>query len=164
MKETKKFFDNNRLNKGYSRINNHYKTDSSHIREQFKHVLPPIDMMTEYEELCPGVFKHLLDMAKTEQSHRHSLDLVIQEKYNQAKHMGRIFSLIVIAVISITTLLLTFFGYQMVAALFSLGAFGTLSLVSYLYSNFKLSFFSKPFVKKSLKHKPVKRYNNKKSF
>ena len=63
MKESKKFFDNNRLNKGYSRVVNFYQSDANLIRKKYKHVLPPIEMTEQYEELYPGTFEKLLDMA-----------------------------------------------------------------------------------------------------
>lgn len=134
MKETKKFFENNRLNKGYSKIANPNKTDMSYIRSQFKHVLPPIDLIAEYEELVPGTFVKLLDMAQSEQNHRHTLDLIAQEKYNRATIMGRYFALILVAMISLTTGVLALTGFAFVAIAFAASAFACIAVVSSLYS------------------------------
>lgn len=134
MKETKKFFENNRLNKGYTKILNYNQNDMGQIRSKFKHVLPPIDMMEEYEEMYPGTFEKLLDMAQREQNHRHSLDLVIQEKYNRATALGRYFSLILVGLIAFTTLVLALSGAQMVASIFAASAFACIYFISKLYS------------------------------
>lgn len=135
MKESKKYFENNRLNKGYSKISNYKQNDLNQIRHQFKHVLPPVDIMEEYEEMCPGTFAKLLDMAECEQNHRHSVELVIQEKYNRATTLGRYFSLILVSVISLSTLILALFGEQIVASIFASSAFACIYMISRLYAN-----------------------------
>lgn len=134
MKESKKYFENNRLNKGFKKIPSHKQSDMSVIRNQFKHILPPVDIMEEFEELSPGTFEKLLDMAKREQNHRHSLDLIVQEKYNRATTMGRYFSLVLMLMICITTLILAFVGKAMVASIFAACAFACIFMVSFLYS------------------------------
>ena len=73
MKERKKFFDNNRLNKGHKKLSNSSQSDANVVRKKYQHVLPPIDMLEHYEELNPGTLDKLLDMAEREQNHRHSI-------------------------------------------------------------------------------------------
>lgn len=134
MKETRKFFESNRLNKGYTKILNYNQNDMGQIRSKFKHILPPIDMMEEYEEMYPGTFAKLLDMAEREQNHRHSLDLVIQEKYNRATALGRYFSLILVGLIAFTTLVLALSGAEIAASIFAVASFCCIYLISRLYS------------------------------
>jgi uncharacterized membrane protein len=134
MKENKKFFDNNRLNKGYSKTVNFNQSDSSLIRKKYRHVLPPIEMIEQYEELNPGTFVQLLDMAQREQNHRHSMDLLEIEKHSRATKLGRIFALIFVAIIVFGTLVLVLIESPLVATLFSVSAFACITIISYLYS------------------------------
>ena len=106
MKETKKFFVNNRLNKGCSKSRNTKRSDISLIGKKYTHALPPIDMVQEYEELYPGTIEKLLSMSQKEQEHRHNTDLVHIEKYSQAMRSGRVFALIIFGMICLTTLYL----------------------------------------------------------
>ena len=151
MKESKSFFDNNRLNKGYKKVSNIRQSDSNLIRKKYRHVLPPLDMMEEYEELNPGTFEKLLDMAEKEQNHRHSTDLLTIEKYNRATRLGRIFALIFVALVSITTLMLALVKSPISAAIFSASAFACITIVSYLY--FKRNADKNPVRMHSFKHK-----------
>lgn len=134
MKETKKFFENNRLNKGYSRIYAPRKSDESVIRDKYRHMFPPIDIIAEYEELSPGTFEKFLDMARSEQNHRHSMDLLTTERYNRANKLGRTFSIAFVAIVSLTTIILTAQGSIFSAIVFSASAFLTIALVSLFHS------------------------------
>ncbi len=134
MKESRKFFENNRLNKGYSRIVNFNRSDHGVVRRKYKSILPPIDLIEEYEELYPGTFEKVLDMAQKEQNHRHSMDLLEMERYNRATKLGRVFSLLYVAIVSMTTLILAFNDNVPVAAMFATASFAVIAVVSYLYS------------------------------
>ncbi len=134
MKESKKFFDNNRLNKGYSRIINFHQSDASLIRKKYKHVLPPIEMTEQYEELYPGTFEKLLDMAQREQNHRHSMDLLEIERHARATKLGRMFALVFVAIVACGAVILAAIGEALIATLFALFAFSCITIVSYLYS------------------------------
>ena len=134
MKESKKFFDNNRLNKGHKRLSNSRQSDAHIIRKKYEHVLPPIDMMEHYEELNPGTLAKLLNMAEKEQNHRHSMDLVSMERHNKATQLGRAFALVFVAFVAITSLMLVIAGSILVSAIFALAAFACITIVSYLYS------------------------------
>ncbi|MBN8511569.1 MAG: DUF2335 domain-containing protein [Rickettsiales bacterium] len=134
MKESRKFFENNRLNKGYSRIVNFNRSDQGVIRRKYKSILPPIDLIEEYEELYPGTFEKILDMAQKEQNHMHSMDLLEMERHNRATKLGRLFSLLYVAIISVTTLILALNDNVPVAAMFATASFSVIVVVSYLYS------------------------------
>lgn len=159
MKERKKFFDNNRLNKGHKKLSNSSQSDANVVRKKYQHVLPPIDMLEHYEELNPGTLDKLLDMAEREQNHRHSIDLMAMEKHNRATTLGRVFSLVFVAFISITALMLVIAGSIFVAAVFAFSAFACITIVSYFYSKNSLSKESSRI--KSTKSKPSR--NAKKS-
>lgn len=134
MKESKKFFDNNRLNKGHNRLSNSRQSDANIIRKKYQHVLPPIEIIEHYEELNPGTLEKLLDMAKREQNHRHSMDLMAMEKHDKATQLGRVFALVFVAFISITSLALVIAGSLLIAAIFAFSAFACITIVSYFYS------------------------------
>jgi hypothetical protein len=149
MKESKKFFDNNRLNKGYSRVVNFHQSDANLIRKKYRHVLPPIEMIEQYEELYPGTLERLLDMAQLEQNHRHSRDLLEIEEQERATKLGKMFGLGLVAIISVGAIILVTLGSTLIGALFALCGFSCITIVSYLSS--------KAYVKKE----PNKvRYNN----
>ena len=139
MKERKKFFDNNCLNKGHKKISNLSQSDVNVVRKKYQHVLPPIDMLEHYEELNPGTLDKLLGMAEREQNHRHSIDLISMEKHNRANTLGKVFALVFVSFISITALMLVIVGSIVVAAVLIFSAFACITIVSYFYSKNSLS-------------------------
>jgi uncharacterized membrane protein len=134
MKESKKFFDNNRLNKGYSRVINFYQSDANLIRKKYRHVLPPIEMIEQYEELYPGTLQRLLEMAQLEQNHRHSRELLEIEEQGRATKLGRMFGLGLVAIISLSAIILVTLGSTLIGVLFALCGFSCITIVSYLSS------------------------------
>ncbi len=95
MKETKNFFTkNNRLNKGYSKPLNSRELDNNFYRKKFQHILPPIDVMSEYENLHPGTLEKLINMAQKEQIHRHDLDLKNLKAYEKNAKISKICALV----------------------------------------------------------------------
>ncbi len=145
MKETKKFFDTNRLNKGYSKMSINKQADVIPTVNQYRHVLPPLDIIAQYEEMSPGVISKIIDMAQKEQNHRHSMDLLNNEKYNRATKFGRMCSLILVAIIAATALALSFGEHYVIAAMFVLVTFGTIGIVSFTQRAKKIN--NKPFHK-----------------
>lgn len=131
MKERKKFFDNNRLNRGYKKVINYKQSDINVIRQKFKHILPPIDLINEYEEVSPGTLDKLLDMAKSEQNHRHMLEISANDKYYKAVNMGRYFSLVLVAIISIASIALTLLHQEYIALGFIFASFFAIGGASY---------------------------------
>ncbi len=136
MKEIKTFFTkDNRLNKGYSKTSNIRELDSSFYRKKFEHILPPIDLISEYENINPGTLAKLIDMAEQDQHHKHAIDLVNLENYNRAQKMGRIFALVFIGLICLTTIILTMLGKIFVALIFSCSAFLAIGVTSFISAN-----------------------------
>jgi uncharacterized membrane protein len=129
MKEIKTFFANdNRLNKGYAKLYNPRGSDSSFYSKKFEHILPPIDIITEYESINPGTLKQMVDMAEREQHHRHAIDLINLDAYNKAQKLGKIFAITLVSIISIATLCLTIYGNIISAMIFSSTAFLSIGL------------------------------------
>ena len=164
MKETKKFFDTNRLNKGYSKTSINKQSDTGIAGSQYKHVLPPLDIMAEYEELSPGTINKIFDMAQKEQNHRHSIDLLNIEKHNRATKYGRMCSLALVVIIAVTAIVLAFGEHYMIASIFSIAAFGGIGVVSFIQSgkrfNNKNKVFHKNFDHKNRTHNYKTRSNN----
>lgn len=135
MKEVKRFFEHNRLNKGYSRSNNHIQTDQALFRKKYEHILPPIDILAEYEELTPGITEKLLDMAKREQNHRHSLELVVIERQNRSLKNSRLFFLIFVFLICFTAPILALFADITTVNIFLISAFASLAVTAVFVTN-----------------------------
>lgn len=151
MKEKKKFFDNNRLNKGYKKLSHSLQGNVSSDKKNYKNILPPIEMLEYYEELNPGTINKLLEMARKEQIHRQSIDLISIERNNKAIVFGRLAALLFIVIISITAFILTTYGNFFIASIFIFSAFSCIAIVSCASEkNILLSRFTRP---KSLKSK-----------
>ena len=103
MKENKKFFDNNCLNKGYKKIK---RRDHNMRDETFNHMLPPLEIMEEYEAKYPGTFKALIQMAQKEQQHRHKMHHLEMEREASYKKFGQISAIICLVIISASILTL----------------------------------------------------------
>ncbi len=132
MKEIKTFFaSGNRLNKGYGRLSNPREMDNSFYRKKFEHILPPLDIMSEYETMNPGTLARLIDMAEKEQHHRHALDFATLENSQRSIKRGQCFAMALGIFLAITTLLLSIFcgGW---AVAFAVLAFLPMSLTSIL--------------------------------
>ncbi|HJK87036.1 MAG TPA: DUF2335 domain-containing protein [Candidatus Megaira endosymbiont of Nemacystus decipiens] len=145
MKENKKFFDNNCLNKGYKKIKHR---DHSMREEAVNHMLPPLEIMEEYEAKYPGTFKTLIQMAQKEQQHRHKMHYLEMEREASYKRFGQISAIICLSVISASIL-----------ALISTGAIKTAILIIVLTFMFMKS--TKNFFR--VKDKQNKSYSRRKS-
>lgn len=133
MKDIKNFFDkNNRLNKGYSRLPNVQESDNSFYHKKFAHILPPIDIMQEFENLHPGTLGRLIDMAEKEQHHRHALDLVNLDAQTRALKSGRNYALVFMLAVCVTTLVLAIIVGTYVGIVFASIAFISVGAISFL--------------------------------
>jgi uncharacterized membrane protein len=152
MKETKIFFDTNSLNKGYNNNNTtslHKQSEIKIPNNKYKHLLPDVDIMAEYEEMSPGTINKIFDMAKIEQDHRHSIDLINIENHTKAIKMGRIFALALVLIIATATIILASSGYYIVSAIFSVASFATIGTVSIIQSRKR---FNNKFIHKNYNH------------
>ena len=135
MKEIKTFFaSGNRLNKGYGRLSNPREMDNSFYRKKFEHILPPLDVMSEYEAMNPGTLARLIDMAEKEQHHRHALDFATLENSQRSIKRGQCLAIILGVFLAITTILLSLFCSSWAVVAFTVLAFLPMSLTSILSS------------------------------
>ena len=134
MKESKIFFDNNRLNKGYKKTFQKRQYDDNASFAKYSHVLPPLDIVEQYEESYPGTFEKLFNMAKKEQDHRHAMELISFKKHNNAANLGRIFVLILLTIAFIAASLLFVTSGIKDAVIFSIFVIACVAVVAYFSS------------------------------
>lgn len=117
MKESKKFFEDNRLNRGCSQTskNNKFNNDNA-LYAKYKHVLPPLDILEQYEDLHPGTTQKLLEMAQKEQDHRHAMELRAFKKHHKAVKLGRLV-LVALGTVVIASSLSVISGYGAIATI-----------------------------------------------
>ena len=131
MKEIKTFFGkDNKLNKGYVKTINVRENDSVFYQKKFAHILPPIDVINEFENIHPGTLARLMDMAEKEQNHRQALDLVNLDSQARAFKMGRYFTLMSIVAACVTTIALVVIASAYIGIVFSIVAFLAISVIS----------------------------------
>lgn len=120
MKENKSFFaSNNRLNKGYAKIIDPHQPDHRFYRKKFEHILPPLELLDEYETLHPGMITRLIAMSEKEQLHRHQLEMKNIETYKNLVKKGRVSSIGFIIILAIITALFAKYNNCMVAIVFA---------------------------------------------
>lgn len=135
MRERKKFFVNNRLNKGYRKRFDTELSDIEAFKKQNVHLLPPIEVIEQYESHYPGIFKKLMEMSQKEQQNRHLLAALEIEKAAKMSSYGRIAGLLYIIIISLSVTNLTLNGYPIIAGLFTLAGFSCMYFVAYYCKN-----------------------------
>lgn len=132
-KETKKFFDTNRLNKGYNGTSINKQSDVQLVFRKnnlvLSDTLPDTGVLAEYEEISPGSTSKIFNMAQTEQNHRHSFELLKLEKNNRVVKICILSFIIVVAMITIGTVILALNKYYFISSLFSISAFFTIGVV-----------------------------------
>lgn len=105
MKETKKYFNTTRLNKGYLSYNDRREDDVHIVKRKYQHILPPIDVVNEYENLYPGTLEKMIKIAQKEQMNTKDLaEREIDKKYRNSLILR------VISLISIVTVLFCMFS------------------------------------------------------
>lgn len=133
MKESKHFFNKDiRLNKGYTSIDNKNDTSENH-RKKYAHILPPIDLITEFEDIHPGTLARIIEMAESEQRHNHALNIADSKSQDLNIRFGKVCSVIVVALICVTTSILAMLNEPQIASLFAISLFAFL-ITSYLFS------------------------------
>ena len=134
MKESKIFFDDNRLNKGCKKTFHRRQHDDNASPAKYSHVLPPLDMVEQYEESYPGTFEKLFNMAKKEQDHRHAMELISFKKHNNAANLGRIVVLILLTITFISAAVLFIVSGIKEAVVFSIFPVACVAVVAYFSS------------------------------
>jgi uncharacterized membrane protein len=134
MKENKAFFNNNdnRLNKGYAKASHFRSVSSGSYRRQFEHVLPPIDLISQYEDLNPGTLKRLIELAAQEQKNKYNIELINLENKRHSIKFGQIAALISILIACVSVVTLIICGAIKSAIIFSIITLTALSVIFYL--------------------------------
>ena len=96
----------------------------------YKSNLPSPEIMAEYEEQNPGTIEKMLKIAMLEQEHRQAMELLEHTQNEKMLKFGRSSSLVLVAIISATVIALSFGGHYMVASVFSIAAFLTITIAS----------------------------------
>lgn len=152
MKERKTFFDkNNRLNRGYTEIknpnlSNNNLSNNGIYNKKFQHLLPPLEVISAYEDIYPGTLSKIIAMAEREQMHRHKFELAQIEANGSIITRGQKLSLLTMLIICLTIVMLTFVGSIQIAAIFGFGAFlvvGTSTIMAYRRSQNAVEAISK---------------------
>jgi len=134
MKEKKKFFNNNCLDKGHRKLSDSIQTDIDIIEKKSQYTLPLIEMLEYYQGLKPETLDKLINMAQKEQSHRHAINLIAINKNSKDIILDKVFLLVFIIFIAIITWILNITGKLFIAATFAFSSFAYVMMVSYFYS------------------------------
>lgn len=134
MKDVKKFFNNDRLNKGYANFNNNSQTDLNNLNDKLQHILPSSEVIAEYESLAPGSLAKIISIAEKEQAHKHKLDLENINSQNLARKMGRIFSLCLIFLICATSVAFGILDMEKLAIIFPAISFTIIGIIFTIFS------------------------------
>jgi uncharacterized membrane protein len=98
-------------------------------------MLPPIEVISEYEALYPGVLDRLIKIAEKEQSAKHALDVQELESRMKAIKRGQNFGIIALLALCVVTIFIGILGETTMHAVlfFVLGVFPLylVSLMSY---------------------------------
>jgi len=102
-KEVKSFYGNDRLNKGYVEeqveITGVEKAPTSPVSRKYDNLLPPIEVITEYEDLYPGTFEKIMKMAEAEQKQKFLMDQAASIAYEKSRRLGALFGTFTAALI-----------------------------------------------------------------
>jgi len=132
-KETKSFFaNNNRLNKGYGKSQNPRELSNVFYRKKFEHILPPIELLEEYENILPGTMDKVIKMAEKEQDHRHLIDIRNIEIQESTIKKSKIYALIFMGFVCVAVVFLTILGYFFTSCLLAILVFGTTGISAIL--------------------------------
>ncbi len=143
MKEVKKFFYKDSLNKGYAHVNTPRK-NSQFIKNKYKYTLPPADIISQYEDMFPGFTQKFVSIIEKEQEHRQKMELIHSKKLSFVFNIGRITSFLFFIILTNSCLFLCFKNMFSTA----LTVFGT---AIFIYSAL-LCFYLVKFASKSQKY------------
>lgn len=129
MREVKSFFiEDNSLNKGYTTDRSLKGNKTSAYYKKLQQNLPPVDVITAYEELHPGTLAKLLEVVEKEQKHSQDREHIHHKMHKKATFVGRMFSFFSVLVIGYVTLSLAqsgmLIGGLVFAAMAFIGIFG----------------------------------------
>jgi len=143
--EVKNFYSNDRLNKGYPKPpetevvskQSDISPPSSHAAKRFESFLPPIEVITEYEEFSPGILNKIVKMAQLEQEQRFAMEKITILANDKARRLSAIFGLMAVTVISASAVKIAEIDIK-TSFLFAALAFGSIfgiSILSFIKSS-----------------------------
>lgn len=115
-REVKKFFYslNNDLNKGHDTLLN--KRRSNNYSLGLDRLLPPIEVISAYEEIYPGTLEKALEIAQAEQHNRYNLLMKASVMETRWRILGQICSLLSIGFVALAAVKLATLGHIKLAA------------------------------------------------
>ncbi|NDB83933.1 MAG: hypothetical protein EB127_14600 [Alphaproteobacteria bacterium] len=144
-KEVKKYYHDDRLNRGYptdleegkgaTKSKTHEASHPSpNKRNRLEGFLPPIEVLSKYEDEIPGSFAQIMKLAEEEQKIKYQTEALEIEANYRAVRIGKVFGVFVVAIISWTVMFLAVYGI-FAAIIFAAIAFSSIfgiSLMSFL--------------------------------
>lgn len=129
-KEMKKFYSEDKLNKGYSNLSTN-NLESKKTSDQFSDVLPPLEVIQEYEELYPGTLDKILKLAEQEQNQKYQIEQVNISARERGYRMGALAGIFSLIIISSASYKIATVNSQL-SALFFVSAFIAVFAISFL--------------------------------
>lgn len=123
MTEIKKFYSDDKLNKGYSKETKNEAIFAS------TNILPPVSILSQYEEFQPGITKDIIDLAKQEQEKRFAVEKATIQAHERAEKLGSVISLLSLIVICSAAYKISCVDVS-TSIIFSAIAFSTIFLIS----------------------------------
>jgi uncharacterized membrane protein len=124
--EVKKFFTTfNRLNKGYKEDYGVEVDDMTFYMKKFTDILPPIDVIAEYENICPGSLNRLIKLHENNQKINFKTSKKIDSVQLQSETTTKIYNIFIatLSIVAITSLVLTLLGNFISATIFAILGF-----------------------------------------
>jgi uncharacterized membrane protein len=93
-KEVKNYYTDDKLNKGYAKSINKPRDSNPDSP------LPPIEVISAYEEIYPGTLEKILKIAEKEQERRFEVEKITASAHERSRRLGALFGVLSIAIIS----------------------------------------------------------------
>lgn len=132
MKEVKNFYGKDRLNKGYSNNENDHGENINELQKKYEYLLPPVSVISSYEDIAPGTLQKIVAIAEKEQEHKHAIEKMSMIAYEKARRLGALFGLTIALSISYVTFEMSKFSVNksLVFAAIGFGAMVAMTLLT----------------------------------
>ena len=131
-REIKHFFrnENNMLNKGHLDREQNGNRSGVKYNIRIDKVLPPIEVISEYESLYPGTLEKALSIAQKEQEHRHKITHMNLKSNFRARVFGQVLNACSTAFICIVVIKFALMGLTQKAIAIAAMYMASVTLVS----------------------------------
>jgi uncharacterized membrane protein len=142
-REVKNYYATDKLNRGYKMedekavLKEEVANSSPKLEKKYEFLLPPTEVIAEYEALYPGALERIIKIAEKEQQKKHETEKAILSSNEISRRIGGLFGVLAIAIISSTSFQIASIDL-FTSIIFSAIAFGSIfgvSLISYLRMN-----------------------------